>query len=479
MTVALQAPARASVPVHLTTSALWPTHAQALPAETCSWLEAVGFNGAAHTHALVPARASARQGALAAVWAGVSDAADPWLLATLPRALPEGDYHLAAGGPGLAADAGSAAQSWELGSYAFDLYKPRKRATARLQLADEPASRRGLLLATVIAATRDLVNTPAEHLGPAELAEAVRLVARPHGARVREVVGERLLAEGFPAVHAVGRAAARAPRLIELTWAPSAKARAKARDKPRAKPHATPQATKLLPLLTVVGKGVCFDSGGLDIKSADGMRLMKKDMGGAAHALALAQLLIPAVENAVAGNAFRPGDIFKTRAGLHIEIGNTDAEGRVILCDALAYGAEHQPDLMIDLATLTGAARTALGPQLPALFCRDMAMARELVDLGLVLRDPLWHMPLWPAYHALIESDVADIVNTGKSSMAGAITAALFLDDFVPAKLPWLHIDLFAWNDSARPGRPVGGEAQTLRTLLAWLERRYGGAVGA
>jgi len=212
---------------------------------------------------------------------------------------------------------------------------------------------------------------------------------------------------------------------------------------------------------------------------------MKKDMGGAAHALGLAtlvmalglpvrlQLLIPAVENAVSGNAYRPGDVIRTRAGLHIEIGNTDAEGRVILCDALAYGAEGRPALMIDLATLTGAARVALGPQLPALFCRDTALARELVDRGMALHDPLWHMPLWDPYHAGIESDIADIVNTGRNKMAGAITAALFLQDFVPAELPWLHLDIFAWNDSARPGRPVGGEAQALRTLLAWLEARF------
>jgi leucyl aminopeptidase len=231
---------------------------------------------------------------------------------------------------------------------------------------------------------------------------------------------------------------------------------------------------------------VCFDNGGLNIKGADGMRLMKKDMGGAANALGLAQmvmalklpvrlqLLIPAVENAISGNAYRPGDVFKTRAGLHIEIGNTDAEGRVILCDALAYAAEGKPDLLIDLATLTGAARVALGAQLPALFCRDMALARSLVDSGLALDDPLWHLPLWRGYHGAIESDIADIVNTGRSGLGGAITAALFLEDFVPAQQNWLHIDLFAWNDSSRPGRPVGGEAQTLRTLLAALEARYG-----
>jgi leucyl aminopeptidase len=217
------------------------------------------------------------------------------------------------------------------------------------------------------------------------------------------------------------------------------------------------------------------------------MRLMKKDMGGAANALGLAQmimalqlpvqlqLLIPAVENAISGNAFRPGDVFKTRRGLHVEIGNTDAEGRVILCDALAYGAENKPELMIDMATLTGAARVALGSQLPALFTRDTPLARQLVDSGLALHDPLWHMPLWRDYHAGIESDIADIVNTGKSALAGAINAALFLEDFVPAEQAWLHIDLFAWNDTARPGRPIGGEAQTLRTLLAYLEARYGG----
>jgi leucyl aminopeptidase len=292
----------------------------------------------------------------------------------------------------------------------------------------------------------------------------VQALAKAHGAKVRQVVGDALLKARLPAIHAVGRAATRAPRLIELTWG-------------------SPKAPKL----SLVGKGVCFDSGGLDIKSADGMRHMKKDMGGAANALALAglvmalklpvrlQLLIPAVENAISGNAFRPGDVVPTRAGLQVEIGNTDAEGRVILCDALALAAEGQPDLLIDMATLTGAARVALGGQLPALFCRRMTLARELVDLGLDLQDPLWHLPLWAPYHAGIESDIADIVNTGRGPQAGAINAALFLADFVPSGMDWLHIDLYAWNDAARPGRPAGGEAQTVRTLLAYLERRYRG----
>jgi leucyl aminopeptidase len=299
-------------------------------------------------------------------------------------------------------------------------------------------------------------------MGPAELAEAARMLAKQGGAKFRQIVGDDLLKAGFPAIHAVGRAATRAPRLIELNWGEAR--------------H---------PRLTLVGKGVCFDSGGLDIKPADGMRHMKKDMGGAANVLGLAmlvmalklpvrlQMLLPAVENAIAGNAYRPGDVIKTRAGLHIEIGNTDAEGRVILCDALAYGAEAKPELMIDLATLTGAARVALGPQLPALFCRRMDLARQIVDRGLELNDPLWHLPLWQPYHAGIESELADIVNTGKGPMAGAINAALFLADFVPEAIEWLHVDLFAWNDASRPGRPMGGEAQTVRTLLAVLEERF------
>jgi len=461
MTVSLASPGRGSVPIHAVDRAGLAACLTRLDARTRRWLQTTGFKAAADSHALVPGE----DGALAAVWAGVPAADHPWALAALPKALPEGRYHLADDGPGLALDAGAAAMSWELGAYHFDLYKPARRAPAALHLPRGAAAEHGLLLAAAIASARDLINTPAEHMGPAELAEAVRLVAKQHGAKFKQTVGDKLLGAGFPAIHAVGRAATRAPRLVELDWG-------KARH----------------PLVVIVGKGVCFDSGGLDIKSADGMRQMKKDMGGAANAIALAQmimalalpvrlkLLIPAVENAIAGNAYRPGDVFKTRKGLHIEIGNTDAEGRVILCDALAYGAEAEPDLMIDLATLTGAARVALGPALPALFCRDMAMARELVDLGLALHDPLWHMPLWRDYHAGIESDIADIVNTGRSAQAGAINAALFLEDFVPAGLPWLHLDIFAWNGESKPGRPAGGEAQSPRTLLAWLTKRYAAA---
>jgi leucyl aminopeptidase len=462
MTVTLKKPTPACIPVHLTDRAHLAAHTAALPPAQRQWLATLGFSGAPDTHALLPDD----QGQLQAVWAGVRSAEHPYALSALPKALPAGRYRL--GDAGLATDAEAAALSWALGGYSFSRYKPARRAPAELLLPASAAAQRGLLLAEAVAHTRDLVNTPAEHLGPADLAAAVQVVAKQHGARFKQTVGDALLKAGFPAIHAVGRAAdaARAPRLIELRWA-------------------APGLPKTAPRLTLVGKGVCFDSGGLDIKGPEGMRQMKKDMGGAANALGLASLvmalklpvqltlLIPAVENAIAGNAYRPGDVFKTRAGLHIEIGNTDAEGRVILCDALAYAAESQPDLLIDMATLTGAARVALGGQLPALFCRSMGMARDIVDLGLALHDPLWHLPLWAGYHAGIESDIADIVNTGRGPQAGAINAALFLEDFVPGGIDWLHIDLFAWNDSTRPGRPAGGEAQTIRTLLAWLQRRY------
>ncbi len=465
-------PAAGSVPVHAVDRASFAATLAQQPAASARWLQSLGFVGAPDTHAVLPAA----DGSVLAVWAGVAEANHPWALAALPKSLPAGHYHLAVSqasdaspANGLYVDPYAAALSWDLGGYSFDLYKPARRPPAQLSLPSSLATRRALVLATAIASTRDLVNTPAEHMGPADLAQAVQLVARQHGARFKQTVGDKLLSAGFPAIHAVGRAAdaasGRAPRLIELNWG-------------------QPQH----PLITLVGKGVCFDSGGLNIKGADGMRQMKKDMGGAANALGLAQmimalqlpvrlqLLIPAVENAISGNAYRPGDVFKTRKGIHIEIGNTDAEGRVILSDALAYGAESQPELMIDMATLTGAARVALGAQLPALFCRSMAQARSLVDLGLALHDPLWHMPLWAPYHAGIESDLADIVNTGPSPLAGATNAALFLEDFVPAACDWLHIDLFAWNSGNRPGRPAGGEAQTLRTLLAYLEQRFGGA---
>ena len=298
-------------------------------------------------------------------------------------------------------------------------------------------------------------------MGPQELSDAAREQADLFGGEFDEWVGEELLAQNFPAIHAVGRASARPPRLLEIHWG-----------NPR---H---------PRLAVVGKGVCFDSGGLDIKTHEGMRLMKKDMGGAAHALALSRLimqrklpvrlhmLIPTVENSISGNAYRPGDVVRTRKGLNVEIGNTDAEGRVILADALAYAAEQKPKTIVDFATLTGAARVALGPELPVLFCNDEKLAAKLIARSAELDDPMWRLPLWRNYRRLFSSDIADFNNSGKLGYAGAIVAALFLDHFVPEDIAWAHLDVFAWNDAGRPGRPPGGDAQGLRAVLAVLESR-------
>jgi leucyl aminopeptidase len=305
---------------------------------------------------------------------------------------------------------------------------------------------------------RDLVNTPTEDMGPEDLSDVAREQAERFGGEFDEWVGDELLGQNFPAIHAVGRAAARPPRLLEINW-----------------------GNPKHPRVAIVGKGVCFDTGGLDIKTAEGMRLMKKDMGGAAHAIALArlvmqrnlpirlQMLVPAVENAISGNAYRPGDVLRTRKGHTIEIGNTDAEGRVVLCDALAYAVEQKPKTIIDFATLTGAARVALGPELPVLFANDEKLAAKLLGAAEAVRDPMWRLPLWRDYRRLFSSDVADFNNSGKSGFAGSIVGALFLDYFVPADIPWAHFDVYSWNDVSRPGRPMGGEAQGLRAVLEAL----------
>jgi leucyl aminopeptidase len=299
-------------------------------------------------------------------------------------------------------------------------------------------------------------------LGPEELAAEVRDLAGRSGASYREWIGDELLNANFPTIHAVGRASHRAPRLAELTYGAAGA------------PH-----------LVLIGKGVCFDTGGLDIKPADGMRWMKKDMGGAAHAIALAELvleaklpvrltlLIPAVENSIAGNAYRPGEVIKTRGGLTVEIDNTDAEGRLVLCDALAYAAEQKPDLILDFATLTGAARVALGPDLPALFANRDDIADALLAASRETRDPLWRLPLWRPYLAMLDSYVADLANAGASRHAGAITAALYLERFVSESQAWCHLDVYSWNDGEKPGRPRGGEAQGLRAYFGWLQKRY------
>jgi leucyl aminopeptidase len=398
-------------------------------------------------------------------WFAAAGVADPaklssWCLAKLAESLPAGTYRLAHGeaGPGLF--------GWISGQYRFDRYKaePASEGPRVLLTADVKAIEPVLREVEGVALVRDLVNTPAEDMGPAQLEAAAEEIAKAHKAKLQVTRGDALETE-FPMVHAVGRAAARshAPRMIEIEWGDAA--------------H---------PRIAVVGKGVCFDSGGLDIKPASGMALMKKDMGGAAHALALAglimasglkvhlHLLVPAVENAVAGNAFRPGDVLRSRAGISVEITNTDAEGRLILGDALTRAAEEKLDLIVDFATLTGAARSALGPDLPALFARNDETAAALLAAGEAQDDPCWRLPLHGAYREWLKSDVADIVNSHANAFAGASVAALFLDRFVPEGVDWAHFDTFAWRPAAKPGRPKGGEALGLRATWRMLQDRYG-----
>ena len=394
----------------------------------------------------------------------VKDAAalSPWCLARLAEALPEGHYRLADGDPG------PSALGWLLAQHRFDRFKskPKPVVGPRVLLTPSAATIESVVrLAEATALVRDLVDTPAADLGPAELEDAARAVADEHGATIEVTKGDAL-DRGYPMIAAVGNGATRerAPRLIELNWG-------KASD----------------PLVAIIGKGVCFDSGGLDIKSAGGMRLMKKDMGGAAHALALARLvigarlpirvhlLIPAVENAVSAGAFRPGDVIDSRLGLKVEIDNTDAEGRLVLGDAIAKARETEPAIIIDFATLTGAARVALGPDLPAMFANDEKLAVELMDAARKVSDPIWRMPLWDPYNDMLKSDLADLSNSADSPMAGAVTAALFLQRFVPTGTPWAHFDTFAWRPAAKPGRPKGGDALGLRAAFAMLQTRFDG----
>ena len=387
----------------------------------------------------------------------IADVADTWSLAKLAEMLPAGTYR-------VAGDVGPAALGWLLGQYRFDRYRRPDDTGARILLTrDAAAIDEVLRIAAATALVRDLVNTGAGDLGPAELEAATERLARDHHATLTVTRGDTL-ATDYPMIHAVGQAAVkeRHPRLIELEWGDAA--------------H---------PRIALVGKGVVFDTGGLDIKPSAGMRLMKKDMGGAAHALALASLvmaarlpvrlhlLIPAVENAIAGNASRPGDVLRSRAGLTVENTTTDAEGRLILGDALTKAGEGQPDLILDFATLTGAARVALGPDLPPLFTDDETLARDILAAGDALGDPLWRLPLWSAYDDMLKSDIADLVNAPDGGFAGAITAALFLRRFVPKDTAWAHMDVFAWRPTPKPGRPKGGDAYALRACYAMLKERY------
>lgn len=426
-----------------------------LDARAGRWLDASGFRPLPGRFAMLPDD----KGGLERVIVGVN-AEDPlWSLAALPWQLPPGRYKLSDEGP--APDIHSAALGWALGAYRFTRYRKAGREPASLVVPKSQATKLAPMIEAV-GRVRDLVNTPTEDMGPEQLAASVKALGKTHKARVREWVGDALLKNNFPTIHMVGRASHRPPRLVELNWG-------KTTD----------------PKLVLVGKGVCFDTGGLDLKPSSGMRWMKKDMGGAAHAIALAglvmqaglpirlTLLVPTVENSVAGNAMRPGEVVRTRAGHTVEVDNTDAEGRLILCDALAYAGEKKPDLIMDFATLTGAARVALGPDLPAVFTNRDPLADAVVKASTLTHDPLWRLPLWGPYMRMLESQLADFANAGPSRHAGAITAALYLQRFVPSDIDWIHTDVYAWNDSERPGRPRGGEAQSLRAMFAFLQKRY------
>jgi leucyl aminopeptidase len=433
-----------------------------------AWVAATGFKADSGATLLLPGTS----GVLEEVLLGLGKGDDPWATGGLAKTLPKGAYRLAAV-HGLAGDMAArfptwAALAWALGAYQFTRYRKDGAAAAekRAHLLWPADADRALVARAVAGATltRDLINTPAADMLPDALAAAAEETARRHGASVSITVGEELLARGYPLIHAVGRASAVAPRLVDVVWGDAA--------------H---------PKVTLVGKGVCFDSGGLDLKPASAMALMKKDMGGAATVLGLAHMimdaalpvrlrvLVPAVENAVAGNAFRPGDVLASRQGLTVEIGNTDAEGRLVLADALTEASAEKPALLIDCATLTGAARTALGPELPALFTDDDALAADLAAAAQATHDPLWRLPLWAPYRKMIDSKIADINNAGDSPFAGAITAGLFLKEFVGPGVPWAHLDLFAWNPADRPGRPQGGEALAQRALYDLIARRFGG----
>lgn len=445
------------IPVIPLTRKTFETWRESAPAPARRWAEKSGFIAKPETHCFI----GDGDGDLVEVLAGIADADDPFCLSRLPMLLPSGNYYLKTEWePGVLE---RATIGWALGAYRFTRYKGADQVLARLVIDERCDARAIKDQVSAVFQVRDLINTPAEDMMPPHLSETVMQLGQEFDAETTEIVGDALLEQNYPAIHAVGRASTHAPRLIDLRWGdPSG------------------------PKLTLVGKGVCFDTGGLDLKSASGMRLMKKDMGGAAHAIGLARLvmcadlpvrlrlLVPAVDNAVSGNAFRPGDVLATRKGLTVEIDNTDAEGRIILCDALAEAGSETPDLIIDFATLTGAARVALGTDLPALFCNNDEFAAALLECGKTEGDPLWRMPLHAPYRELIESTIADVLNSSPRPVGGAITAALFLQSFVPDEVPWAHIDLMAWNVKSRPGRPEGGEAMGLRSVFSCLRQRYG-----
>jgi leucyl aminopeptidase len=453
------ASATPAVPITFATKSTWEAIAAALPAGMRQFALANGFAGKPGACLTLPAA----DGAIAQVLFGIEDAAaksrDLFRPGALPGLLPAGTYRFA----NAPHDARLAALAFALGCYRFNRYRKADAPDVKLVPPEGVDAADVARTADAAMLARDLVNTPSNDMGPAELEHAARELAGRYGASFNSIIGDDLTRQNFPLIHAVGMASPRAPRLMDFSWGDPA--------------H---------PKVTLVGKGVCFDTGGLDLKPSSGMLVMKKDMGGAANVLALAQMvmdaklkvrlrvLIPAVENAVAGNAFRPLDIFRSRKGITVEIGNTDAEGRLILADALAFADEEKPDLLIDMGTLTGAARVALGPDLPPFYTDDEALAADVARFARQENDPLWRMPLWPPYDSWLDSKVANINNAPSGGFAGSITCALFLQRFVEHAKSWLHLDIYAWTPSAKPARPEGAECQGARALYKLLGERYG-----
>lgn len=454
------APATSSIPITFATKATWDAISADLPAPARQFALANGFAAKPGACLTLPDA----NGEIAQVVFGLENETskfrDPFRPGQLPGVLPPGVYHFANIAPH---EARLAALAFALGSYRFGRYRKTDAPEVRLVPPDGVDVAGITRIAEAAALARDLINTPSNDMGPEELALAAQHLAQRFGANFNCVVGNDLTRQNFPLIHAVGMASPRAPRLIDFTWGDPA--------------H---------PKVTLVGKGVCFDTGGLDLKPSGSMLIMKKDMGGAANVLALAlmvmdarlkvrlRVLIPAVENAVAGNAFRPLDIFPSRKGITVEIGNTDAEGRLVLADALALADEEKPDLLIDLGTLTGAARVALGPDLPPFYTDDEGLAQELVACAKRENDPLWRLPLWPPYDSWLDSKVANVNNAPAGTFAGSITCALFLQRFVEAAKSWLHVDIYGWTPSAKPARPEGGECQAARAIYKLLSDRYG-----
>ena len=450
-----------ALPLHLVEKDALPALLDSLPPSHRGWISAHGFGGSLGEALALPAADGGIAGAVVG-WGDAADRArDRFALAAAATRLPAATWRLAT--PLATDEAEAAALGWLLDSYRFDAYRQTAAKPRLLVAPDGMNADRIEAIAAAVCFGRDLINTPACDMGPSALEAAAHDLASRFGAVISVTAGEALLTANLPMIHAVGRAAADAPRLIDIVWG-------------------DPQA----PRVTLVGKGVCFDTGGLDIKPSSAMRLMKKDMGGAATALALAQMimarglklrlrvLVPAVENAISGASFRPGDVLRSRKGLTVEIGNTDAEGRLVLADAMALACEEQPDLLLDFATLTGAARVALGPDLPPLYTDSDPLADALADAGTHVADPMWRMPLWAPYEEEIKSPLADLDNAPGGGMAGSITAALFLKRFAEGAREWAHFDIYGWTPKAKPGRPKGGEPQIARAAFALLEARHG-----